>query len=82
MPSLKHISTEEDCYIKITRTNGCDGTISCKYKTFVVDGPRQANPGVDYMHQEGTIDFGNNVSEKTVNIKIIQRELLDGEKRD
>jgi hypothetical protein len=71
--SVKHIATEEKCMVKVHRTKGSDGKISCRYRTVQISHAtgRVGTPGEDYVHIEGVLNFGHNETEKEIEIEII-----------
>lgn len=71
--NVKHIATEEQCVITVHRTKGTDGKISCNFKTVQISKAtgRVAVPGEDYVHQEGTLYFDHDETEKEIVIDII-----------
>ena len=62
--TIKHIATEAECKVIVQRTNGSDGTISCKFKTVVLNGhARAAVPDRDFIPTDGTLEFEHNENE-------------------
>ncbi len=71
--NIKHVATEEKCVVRVQRSKGSDGKISCKYKTVQVSqaAGRFGTPGEDYEHTEGVLHFEHNETEKEIVIPII-----------
>mmetsp|Transcript_41150 Transcript_41150/g.55906 ORF Transcript_41150/g.55906 Transcript_41150/m.55906 type:complete len:246 (+) Transcript_41150:1174-1911(+) len=69
----QHTATEDKCIIKVIRSNGCSGKIQCQYKTTEINRSNDtATPGKHYEHVEGILVFDHNVSEKEIEIPILQ----------
>ena len=81
---LKHPANDAVCVVNISRINGSDGKISCKFKTIPLgSGDQRAKEDVDYKPISGTITFENNEREKDVRIDILPHEEGDeDEQRD
>ncbi len=79
--SIKVIAATKLAQIRVVRQNGCDGKISCEFRTIALDDtPHTATAGVDYEHNEGVLEFIHGETEKVIEIIIKERE--DVEKRD
>lgn len=73
--TVKVVASDEKAIIKVTRANGCDGTITCKFKTIELDDtPHTAEKNVDYEHTEGLITFKHTEIEQEIVINILPRE--------
>jgi len=58
----------------ILRKNGCDGKLTIDYETLQLDETEHtATPGVDYVHNQGTIIFEHGETNKSINITILDR---------
>lgn len=82
--NIKHVATEKECVVRVHRTKGSDGKISCHYRTIQISNAtgRIGKPGEDYVHKEGTLHFDHNETEKEIVVEIIQREMQEDETRD
>lgn len=78
--NVKHIATDSTCNITVKRTKGSDGKISCKYRTIQLANQvgHVGEPGKDYVHQEGTLNFDHNVVEQVIKIEILQHPTEEG----
>ena len=66
--------------IKVTRTEGSDGTISCMLKTEPLSespSPNNAEEYEDYIPQHSKVTFGHQETEKIVEIKILKDKTGD-----
>jgi len=82
-PNVRHAATHSDCVINIKRIHDADGEVTVKYKTIEIDqGDRTARSGVDFEKTEGILTFGHNETQKEIVVKILEKELLEGEERD
>jgi len=82
--TVKHIATEAACNITVKRTKGSDGKISCKYRTIQLANQvgHIGEPGKDYVHQEGTLNFEHNITEQVIKIEILQHAAVEGADED
>lgn len=71
--NVKHVATEEKCTIKVYRSKGSDGRISCRFRTVQLANQvgRMAEPGKDYMPKEGVLHFEHQESEKEIVVDIV-----------
>ena len=81
---IRHPADVEYCRIVVTRSQGADGDVEVKYKTYEIDdSPNTASPDLDYVHTEGTLHFKHREIEQEILVKILPREDLDEDtKRD
>ena len=78
---IKAIASEGKADIVITRKNGSDGIVTVDYKTYSMQAEdHNAVEEVDYVPDSGTLIFKKGETEKTIEIKIIEKE--DGVERD
>lgn len=78
--AVQALASEEFADIIIQRKNGSDGIVTVDYATHMLDDtPHTATAGKDFEHAKGTLEFGGGETEKTIQVKIIQR---DDEVRD
>jgi len=68
--------------VVVARTNGSDGVVNIAYRTEEcgkeASGAQQAAlAGEDYIHQEGTLTFGNGEVRKVISIKIVPKHMLE-----
>lgn len=69
----QHIVSEPECILKVVRSNGCSGEVTVNFKTIELNRERDtASPGIHYEHVEGTLTFGNNVTEQEIRVPILQ----------
>jgi hypothetical protein len=75
------VITDDKCTINVLREGGTDGKISCRYKTVELHSHQSAVGGVDFVHDEGILEFNNEQSVATIEIKILPKaeEELKGE---
>ena len=79
--SIKVIAQTKLAKVRVVRQNGCDGKISCEFKTIALDDtPHTATAGIDFKETTGTLDFIHGEIEKEIEVVILERE--DVEKRD
>ena len=78
---IKAIASEGKADIVITGKNGSDGQVTVDYKTYCIKAEdHNAVEEVDYVPDSGTLIFKEGETEKTIEIKIIEKE--DGVERD
>ena len=69
---IRHPANEAKCIVDISRIQGSDGTITCKYKTIPMgSGDQKAKEEIDYIPVEGTLKFEHNEREKEIEITIL-----------
>lgn len=82
-PTVRHAATHSDCVINVKRIHDADGEVTVKYKTIEIDsGERTARAGVDFEKTENTLVFKHNETQKEIVVKILSKELAEGEERD
>lgn len=82
-PNVRHAATHSDCVVNIKRIHDADGEVTVKYRTIEIDsGDRTARADKDFEQTEGTLVFAHNETQKEIVIKILFRELAEGEERD
>lgn len=74
--NLRTVGADGECKVVVLRTNGSDGKISVKYKTFEISEAAQhmAVAGKDFVPVEGTLEFEHNEVEKEIIVPIIVRK--------
>ena len=82
-PNVRHAATFNECAIVVKRIHESDGQVSVRYKTIEIDqGERTARATVDFEKKEGELIFEHNETEKEIVVKILDKELAEGEERD
>jgi hypothetical protein len=78
--AVQALASLEFADIIIQRKNGSDGTVTVDYATHELDDtPHTATAGKDFEHAKGVLELISGETEKTIQVKIIQR---DDENRD
>jgi uncharacterized delta-60 repeat protein len=67
-------ATDTNAYLTVARKNGSSGIVSVNYAT----GTGTAASGVDYSPTNGTLAFGDGVTNLTITIPLIQNGLVQG----
>jgi len=62
-------TTDSTVEVFAERFNGCNGTISCQWKTDSMD----AVDGVDFEGAQGTLEFAQNVQSQSISVKLKAR---------
>jgi len=76
--TIRAIATTESVEVKIIRKNGSDGTVNVDYETVQIDqSSHTATPGIDYVPQKGTLQFGSGEIEKSFTIQILPKQDSD-----
>ena len=82
-PNVRHAATFNECAIVVKRIHESDGQVSVRYKTIEIDqGERTARASIDFEKKEGELIFEHNETEKEIVVKILDKELAEGEERD
>ena len=85
-PNVRHAAVGPNsrvCSIDVKRIHDADGVVTVEYKTIEIDqGDRTARAGIDFEECRGTLKFPPNEVMRTIDIKIIDKELAEGEERD
>ena len=82
-PNVRHAATFNECVVVVKRIHSADGEVSVCYKTVQIDqGERTARDDVDFEKKEGVLVFEHNETEKEIVVKILDKELAEGEERD
>jgi len=82
--NIKHVATDRECYVKVHRTKGSDGNISCNYRTVQLShaAGRIGKPGEDYVHVEGVLQFEHHETKKEILVEILPKANEGDEHRD
>ena len=67
-------ATDINAYLTVVRTNGFSGTVSASYAT----AGGTAVPGVDYVPTNGTVTFGDGVTNQVIAVPLINNGLAQG----
>jgi hypothetical protein len=65
-------------YVKVVRTDGADGEITCWAKTMMVEGiPNSAKEFTDFCPTEEKLTFAHQETEKIITVKLVQTATED-----
>jgi hypothetical protein len=82
-PKIKHPVTNSEVVINVERKHEADGIVSVKWRTVVnEESARAAKAGIDFEAASGTLTFENQEVLGEIKVKVLPRELEEGEERD
>jgi hypothetical protein len=82
--NVKVTSKDKFATIIVSRTNGCDGIVKCKYETENATSAvgNTATPYEDYLPKSGVLTFNHQETEKEIKIEILEKENDDDDRND